>query len=152
LGRADRTREGYRMTMPATDFPAQLPGVLAEIAEIAGGAAALQVADAKGGLEKVHIPLPGNLREGHWLVDAVGMNHAQAIARRLGGAKIDIPFGPFAGQRKRTHAAIRQGIAEGSSPAAIARATGVHQRTARRHRTGKSDADGPQIALPFNVR
>ena len=140
------------MTVPAADSHVHLPGVLAEIAEIAGGAAALQVADAKGGLEKVHIPMPDNLRDGHWLVEAVGMNHAQAIARRLGGGKVDSPFGPFAGQRKRTHAAIRQAIEGGSSPAEIARATGVHQRTARRHRTGKADADPAQIALPFNGR
>lgn len=126
-----------------------LPGVLSEIAEIAGGAAALQVAAAKGGLEKVHIPLPANLHAAHWLVDAVGMSHAQAIARRLGGGKVDIPLGPFAGQRSRTHDAIRRALESGSSPAEVAQLAGVHQRTARRHRNRKPSSDQAQIALPF---
>jgi hypothetical protein len=129
-----------------------LPGVLAEIAEIAGGAAALQVAAAKGGLEKVHIPQPANLHDGHWLVEAVGMSHAQAIARRMGGGKIDIPLGPFAGQRGKTHKAIREALAAGSSPAEVAQLAGVHQRTARRHKNRRSATDGAQIALPFNER
>lgn len=128
--------------------PLDLPGILAEIAQIAGDAAALQVAAAKGGLEKVHFPHPGRLKPGHWLVEAVGIEAALRIAAVLGGAKLDIPLGPLAGSRNRARQALRRALGEGSSPAAAARLAGVHQRTARRHKCAPA-APSAQLGLPL---
>jgi hypothetical protein len=122
----------------------ELTGILADIAAIAGPGAALNVARARGGMEKVWIPRASYLHEGHWLVDAVGLAPAQRIAELLGPGRVDIPLGPFADQRRRTREALRRALAGGSSTAVAARLVGVHQRTARRHKSG---ADAPQLDL-----
>lgn len=116
-------------------------GVLAEIAEIAGDAAAHQLAHAKGGLERVYIPKPENLAAGHWLVDLVGLEHAQAIAQRLGGGHVEIPMGTTA-TRAHKWRVMRDALGKGQSGAEAARAAGLHQRTVRRHRNGHSGAGG----------
>ncbi len=116
-----------------------LTGVLAEIAEVAGETAALQIAHAKGGLERVYIPTPERLAAGHWLVDLVGADKARAIAQRLGGGHIEIPMGETA-RRARKWAVMRQALDAGKSGAEAARMAGVHQRTVRRHRNGHSGA------------
>ncbi|CUW41123.1 conserved protein of unknown function (DNA binding 12-129) [Magnetospirillum sp. XM-1] len=130
------------MTAPSSNSANDLfTGILAEIAEVAGTAAALQLAHAKGGLERVYIPRPDNLAPGHWLVDLVGMEAALAIAGRLGGGHVEIPLGPSAG-RVRQWRIMRAALAAGKSGAAAARAAGLHQRTVRRHRNGHSGNDG----------
>ncbi len=118
-----------------------LPGVLAEIASIAGESAAVAVARARGGT-RAYIPGEDGLRDGHWLVAAVGMEAARAIARRLGGGDVDVPLGPYAGSRARIHQAIREGLRSGQSEAAIARMAGVADRTVRRHKSGETGATG----------
>lgn len=115
-------------------------GILADIEEVAGAAAALQVAAAKGGSE-AYIPMPENLRPGHWLVEAVGMEAAELIARRLGSGHVEIPLGPAGGHRGKVWAAIRKALADGKSAPEAARLAGVHQRTVRRHRNGHSGAE-----------
>lgn len=111
-----------------------LPGVLATIAEVAGRGAALQVAAAKGGSEKVYVPNPARLRDDHWLVTAVGLEVACKIAAAIGGGRVDIPLGPFARKTNLVNRAIDQAIAQGKSSAVAAHLAGVHQRTARRHK------------------
>jgi hypothetical protein len=54
--------------------------------------------------------------------------------------------------RNKTRAAIRENLAAGLSPAEAARAAGVHQRTARRHRNDREPAETMQFALPLNGR
>lgn len=129
-----------------------LPGILAEIAEIAGEAAALQVAAAKGGT-MAYFPLPGHLHEKHWLVEAVGIKAASAIAECLAEREmrsIEIPLGPLAGIRGRSRAAMARALAEGKSVSQAARLAGVHMRTARRHKNADRDTEEEaQIILPF---
>lgn len=129
-----------------------LPGILGEIAEIAGEGAALQVAAAKGGLEKVHIPYAANLYPDHWLVKAVGAEKAAKIAEALGGdAKVDIPLGPLGGSRHRAKHALKKALGSGSSTASAARLAGVHQRTARRAKMAAQaePEETAQILLPL---
>ncbi len=125
-----------------------LPGFLGEIADLVGRDAALAVAQAKGGREKVWFPRPSYLKPGHWLVEAVGAEAAAKIAEQFQGLRIDVPLGPFAGIRAEKQAALRRALQAGSGAAEAAALAGVHQRTARRHaanaakRAGKSAAPG----------
>jgi hypothetical protein len=132
-------------TMPEAALPddgSALRGILAEIAEIAGRDAALKLARAKGGVEKVYIPEPENLCVDHWLVETLGWKAALRLARRFGPDRISIPLGPFAFRRPRSRAALRDALAEGSSTAEAARRAGVSQRTARRWRLERRAEDG----------
>ncbi len=116
-----------------------LPGILAEIAAIAGEDAALQIARAKGGMI-AYVPLPTNLRAGHWLAEAVGLHKGRLIAERFGGGACEIPIAG-AGNRAQTHAAIRRAIDDGLSTQKIAHLVGVSLNTVKRHRAAiKRDA------------
>lgn len=126
--------------MTQTIRPDDLPSVLAEIAEVAGVAAALQVAAARGG-RVAYIPAPDHLVPDHWLVLAVGAAAAAAIAQRLGGGSLLIPLGPLGGNRGRVWATIRTALGEGCSAPEAARRAGVHERTVRRHRNRGDDDD-----------
>jgi len=114
-----------------------LPGILAEIAEIAGRDAALAVAKAKGGTQAYFPTRPG---PNHWLSKCVGLENARAIGRELGtghgGVELLVPMGPSA-----TKAAIWRKMHEmidaGHSKATIARTCNVHVRTVQLHRNGK---------------
>lgn len=129
--------------------PPPLPGVLAEIAAVAGEAAALKVAMAKGGTRAY---FPSRPAAGHWLVEAVGIDAAAAICAHLvsdrGGLEIPVPLGPT-GTRARTWRAIRQAIDAGATAAEAARIAGVDERTVRRHRNGHTgacrDSDQPEL-------
>lgn len=78
----------------------QLTGVLAEFEEIAGFAAAIKIAAVKGGTV-AYIPQPRNLKPEHWLCAAIGSEDAVKIAKQFGGNEIEIPLGPFGGNRSR---------------------------------------------------
>ncbi|WP_279480287.1 hypothetical protein [Aureimonas sp. SK2] len=115
-----------------------LPGILAEIAEVAGEAAALAVADAKGGRQ---VWIPKTATPGHWLVDAVGLEAAEAICRHflqsnadgkeVGRLRILIPQGP-AGSIRRARRKMIDAIEAGASARDAARVAGLHERTAWR--------------------
>lgn len=123
---------------------------LQTIEEAVGTAAALQLAQAYGGTV---VYIPASPREDHWLSLLVGHDGAQRIACLFGGRgrKIVIPLGPCGGQRGRLHRAILDGLKDGLSTSTIARATGTHERTIRRHRhRARNDGDklnGPQGEL-----
>jgi len=149
------TRSGAGGRRPATspsqaekpqDEGSRLRGLLAEIAEIAGRDAAIRLARAKGGGEKVYIPAPENLFVDHWLVAALGWKAALRIARAYGPDRINIPLGPAAFRRPRAREALRDALAEGSSIAEAARRAGVSERTARRRRRERviEDAGEPK--------
>lgn len=114
----------------------RLPGILAEVAEIAGEPAALRLAAEKGGT-RAYIPLPDNLGADHWLVRCTGWDGARAIAERFGATAVPVPLGPT-GSRGRVWATLRRAFVEGKSIAEAARLAGVDEKTARRHRTGKT--------------
>jgi len=55
-----------------------LPGVLAEIEDVAGRDAALMLASEKGGTE-IYLPSPRSLADDHWLVVMLGRAVAEGI-------------------------------------------------------------------------
>lgn len=68
-----------------------LPGELEGIAEIVGSEAALALAMSLGGRD-IRIPKrQATLREGHFLVDAIGMAAARELVEFYGGAALYIP-------------------------------------------------------------
>lgn len=112
----------------------ELPGILREIAEVAGEEAALAIARARGGTQ---VYIPEKAAPGHWLTELVGLELAGAIIRQLtcevGGRRVDLPLGPCghaAGQRARVDAMIRDNRSERD----IALATGYSIRAVRRRR------------------
>lgn len=116
---------------------AQLTGVLGEFEEIAGFAVAVKIAAVKGG-SVAYIPQPRNLKPEHWLCAAIGMDDAVKIAKQFGGNEIEIPLGPFGGNRGRVWRIIRQALKDGHSAAKAARLAGVTIRTVRRHKSGET--------------
>lgn len=127
-----------------------LPGVLGEIAEIAGLDAAFAVARAVGGT-RVYIPRrPG---PDHWLLQAVGTEAAAKIVDHFttnqSGTDLDIPVGPDGsynrGKRERTKR-IAELRAQGLMTHHIARRVGVTRRTVQNvnRRLDRSRDDDPQ--------
>jgi hypothetical protein len=112
----------------------QLPGILADIADIAGEDAALAVAAARGGTQ-IYIP-PSPDRD-HWLSRLVGQQAAREIADRLtcgvGGMRVDLPMGPK-GAAARLRSKVDRMIRENRSERDIALATGYSSRSVRRRR------------------
>ncbi|MDP3908714.1 hypothetical protein [Novosphingobium sp.] len=76
----------------------RLPGLLAEIEEVAGRSVAVTIAENFGGTSK-EFPVPERLQSfpdtytGHWLVQAVGRNSALAIVKAIfpNGGRFEIP-------------------------------------------------------------
>jgi DNA-binding NarL/FixJ family response regulator len=112
-----------------------LPGILADIAALAGETAALQLAAARGG---TRVYLPARAADGHWLVAAVGRPAADLICREFGGAgtQTEIPLGPV-GTLAQVRRRIGEMEAEGCSEREIATALGIAGRTVRRRRAAR---------------
>ncbi len=133
----------------ADDF-SYLPGVLAEIAEVAGLIAALAVAEKLGG-GRTHFP--ASAADDHWLTRLVGREAADKIcahfrATSRGGIQVDIPLGPrgfYRNARKRALALM----AEGVSTYETARRLGIDRSTVRRLKARSKGAvkDGRQGRL-----
>lgn len=128
------------MTEPGPETDA-LSGVLAEIAEAAGPAAALQLARDLGGssIYVARAPKAGSL-----LVDAVGLEAARAIARIYGGENIQVPLGPMAGGPLR-RAEIRRRLNQGVSAQRIARDLGVLRQTVQKIKKVMMDERQPDL-------
>jgi hypothetical protein len=112
----------------------ELPALLARIAGIAGVAAAIAIARAKGGT-KAYFPV--RPPAGHWIVNAVGQSAAEAICRELvagsTGDWIEVPYGPT-GSWAEIRRRVVQLDAAGHSAPSIARACGITDRSVRRSR------------------
>lgn len=136
-----------------------LPGILREIADVAGLPAALAIAEKKGGA-RAHIP--ARAPNGHWLPQLVGRDAADKICayfRRReitdgvertslkAGTYLLIPLGPknfYAKARRR----VVELTAEGWPREEVARRLGIHVRSVQRYRARMRDeADGPQGRL-----
>ena len=102
-----------------------LPGILAEIEEIAGRDAAIALAMASGG-DSVHIPRAVNLSADHPLVRAVGPAAARAISERHAGECLYVPMA------RRALARIL--FAQGRGVAELSRLLGISKSAARRYR------------------
>lgn len=101
---------------------ADLPGVLDEIADIAGRDAALDLAAMFGG-STLHVPAPGRVHL-HAFARVLGDERARQVAERFQGEQVYIP------QARRASAARLR--SQGLSTREIARRLGVSRRTAQR--------------------
>lgn len=115
----------------------RLPGILGEIADVAGVAAALKLAQARGGTE---MKISG--RAGGALAKIVGDQAAALIAERLGPQKYTIPMASVRGRAAR-QAALARAMADGASSNSAALQHDVHERTARRAKKKLQEGPGP---------
>ncbi|NJL08486.1 MAG: hypothetical protein HC829_03470 [Bacteroidales bacterium] len=120
--------------------PSDLPGVLAEIADVAGVEAAFKLAEKYGGTRR---SFPAQMPNGpHWLSDCVGVEAAKKICAsfrcvsakgRGSGIYLLIPRGPT-GPISEARQNLEQALAEGASAAEAARRAGMTERAAYRAR------------------
>lgn len=126
----------------------QLPLVLAEIAEVVGAAAAIQIAAHKGG---TRVYFPARVDQDHWLVAIIGIDKARKLCQhfavdRKRGQHIEIPL-HVGGTYRQMIRAIAKSVHDldqnpAESERTIAQTVGVTARTVRRHRArhgGRSD-------------
>ncbi len=134
----------------------RFPGVLGEIAEVAGEEAAAKIGAAYGGTRK---RIPAELPLGvHWLADCVGRKAGSVICRyfrqmspagRYRGIYLLIPRG--GDKQARLHNRIIQLSAKGWSAARIACALKLTERCIYRHRAEerkKMKSSTRQLWLP----
>lgn len=136
------------MTQALASDRTALPGVLGEIADVAGEEAALAIAAVRGGTQIYIPPEPDN---DHWLCRLVGRDAARAICDQLtcgvGPRRVDLPLGPT-GHAAKNRAKVDAMIADNCSERDIALATGYTIRAVRRRRAmlGRP-ADERQLTL-----
>lgn len=102
-----------------------LPGVLAEIAEIAGRDAALDLALALGGTS-IYVPHADRLHPRHRLCAALSADAARRVAERFHGEILDIPLARRPLARRLMH--------RGLSNAVISQQLNLSLKTVRRYR------------------
>ena len=109
-----------------------LPGVLGEIADVAGEDAACAVAQEYGG---VRVYFPKDCSQNHWLAELVGHKAAILICRHFAGditgININIPLG-FTSRDSIMRRRIYALIDEGRSYRDIALMLRINQRTVER--------------------
>lgn len=116
----------------------RLPGILAEIAEIAGEPAAVLIAARVGG-QRVYIP--AKVSDDHWLVDCVGREKADRICRHFKvdgrGQRVDVPLAA-AGAYPQLRRAIAKRVHDldraGASARQISGEVRITTRAVHRHR------------------
>lgn len=102
-----------------------LPGVLGDIARLAGEDAALNIALRHGG---TRLSLPQQATPDTALARLVGMDAAAKICAELGGDRVEIPLAK--------PAVIRWLRDQGHTVSAIARMLHCNERTVREHANG----------------
>jgi len=125
-----------------------LPGILADIAEIAGNEAAYKIASAVGG---TRVSIPPRASKSHWLTELLGYEQADLICRGLATLDPDgklrgvrdeiIPKGPAAllrAARRRADEALKSG----KSAREAARLSGLTERTIWRMKAKEDDGQG----------
>jgi len=120
----------------------RLPGILGRIADVAGVAAALKLAHARGGTE---MKISG--RAGGALAQIVGDDAAAKIAELLGPEKYTIPMAHVRGARGRREMVAKL-LKSDASVREIAQAADVHERTVYRVQE-RRDGQHIQPTLPF---
>ena len=103
-----------------------LPGVLAEIEELAGREAALNVALVLGG-QSIHVPRPDHMAADHPLPVALGAG-AAVVCERFQGESLYIP--------KARRALVRHLVEGGYGTAQITRLLGLTKQTVRQYARG----------------
>lgn len=112
-----------------------LPGVLGEIAEVAGEAAAVKIALRWGG-QHFYFPRArtiGLLPETHAFVNEVGRRAARALAKHYDGEVVYIPRA-----RKKMAAVL---LKRGNHPSEVARQLGVTHRSVERYAASLTGPD-----------
>jgi hypothetical protein len=126
---------------------AKLPPLLQEIADVVGLAAAMKLAEIKGG-QRVFVP--DAVDADHWLAQLIGTDKATALAFYFthdGGVHLDIPKGELL-RRAQRNDLIAKLIADGRSANDIAAAVDLTRRHIfRKKRQMKDGADNPQTDL-----
>lgn len=130
----ERPERPLRAASEAPGSPGALPGVLCEIAEVAGVEAALQIAELFGG---ARLFIPAHVKPDCWLARAVGEASAKAISAHFTSGdhsqNIEIPLGET-GAAARRRQAVEAMLAEGVPNEEIARRLRVTARSVRRHK------------------
>ena len=112
----------------------ELPGALREIAEVIGVAAALRLAELRGG---TRLSIPGRVTADCWLALAIGEDKARALSEHFTSGytaqTVEIPLGPT-GARAELARRVGELLENGMSRAQIARQLRISERTVRRHR------------------
>ncbi len=122
-----------------------LPGILADIADIAGNDAAYKIASAVGG---TRVSIPPRAVEGHWLTELLGYDVADTICRglatldpegRMRGVRDEmVPRGPAAILKVARRRAA-EALESGKSAREAARISGLHERTIWRMKAKDDD-------------
>lgn len=125
-----------------------LPGILADIADIAGVEVAYEIARSHGG---TRVSIPPRAVQGHWLTELVGFETADRICQGLATLDPDgklrgvqnevIPRGPASILRAARRRA-QEALDEGMSTREAARASGLHERTIWRMKAKEDDGQG----------
>lgn len=128
-----------------------LPGLLGDIADIAGPEIAMEIAQSHGG---TRVSIPPRAEPDHWLTALVGMETADRICRGLAVIDADgrpgavrhevLPLGPSAVLRVARRRAA-QALERGDSARAAARASGLHERTIWRMKAKGKDEDQGEL-------
>lgn len=105
---------------------AALPGVLAEIEEVAGREAALRLALEFGG-ESVYVPRPEHLGAGHPVSLAIGEAAARNICERFAGDCLHVPMA----RRKLVGFLVAQHLTTAQIAARLGMSTGAVRRYRR---------------------
>jgi len=126
----------------------KLPGILADIADIAGPDIAFRIAQSRGG---TRIAIPPRAVPGHWLTELVGLEIADSICKglatldgdgRLQGIQREvIPLGPASYLRNARRKAAAA-LSAGTSVRETARIVGLHERTIWRMKARDDDDQG----------
>lgn len=124
----------------------ELPGVLAEIATVAGEAAAVAIAARAGG---TRVYIPAKAGDDHWLVEAVGRAAADKVCKLFvvdgaRGQRVDVPLakgGAYRSLRRAIAKRVHDLDKAGKSSREIARAVGLTQRGVHRHRAAHRGGD-----------
>lgn len=123
-----------------TDQTQSWPVGLRRLAEVIGPAAAVRLADAFGGAEKIYIPKKARID--HEFTAVIGLDRLEALCAEFGGQRIDIPRGAFKDLKK-----TQIMDAEGSNRE-VALRLGVTQRYVRQVRVEVRDDDQPDLFSP----
>lgn len=107
------------------------PVGLRRLAEIVGPAAAVNLAESFGGIERVYIPKTARID--HPFVAVIGLDRMEALCQAFGGKHIDIPRGVYRDLKKA------QIIEADGSHRQVALRLGCTQRYVRRVRSDLND-------------
>lgn len=126
--------------------PQRLPGIAAEIEEIIGLEATVNLLRARGGCQ-VSIPVRA---DGSMLAGIIGVRATEALIRHLGPGKITLPCASMRGAGARKAQAMRM-LRAGASLQEVALACDLHTRTVSNYRAEiEAEGGSAQLGLPFD--